>query len=119
MNRLFPTLLLCIAANLGNAALAAPPFFAGPPQFRDQQDGMDSQRLRELRLREAIDRGELSREEAKRLRQYYRRHDALRPYPPQSGMASQPYGRQPAEKDWRRWRKKQDRLNALPFAAPD
>ncbi|WP_174872877.1 hypothetical protein [Vogesella oryzae] len=118
MNRLFPTLLLCIAANHGNAALAAPPLFAGPQPFRDQQDGGDTLRLRELRLKEAIDRGELSPEEARRLRQFYRRHEAVRPFPPASGLDNPPDGQQEG-KGWRRWRKKQDRLNAQPFAAPD
>ncbi|SCK11391.1 hypothetical protein [Vogesella sp. LIG4] len=116
MNRLFPTLLFCVAASLGGEAALARPLFFGPPSGFAQQDRVDSLRLRELRLKEAIDRGELSPEEADRLRQHYRQHELLRPNL-QPGPASEPA--HSPQKEWRRWRKNQDRLNAAPFTAPD
>ncbi|MFC3626687.1 hypothetical protein ACFOKJ_11195 [Vogesella amnigena] len=105
-----------MATALGSVAWAAPPWLAG--QQAEQVERLDSLRLRELRLKEAVERGELSREEARRLRRYYRRHDAVRLPVPADAVDSQPDA--PAgRKDWHRWRKKQDRLNAAPFNEPD
>ena len=118
MNRLLSMLLLCMLTSLGASAWAAPPWFAGQALPVEHKERLDSLRLRELRLKEAVERGELSREEARRLRQYYRRHDAVRlPLPPEAAE-NQPDGRS-GKKDWHRWRKKQDRLNAVPFNEPD
>lgn len=104
-------IVLACNAGLALADDAPPPRL--PPLKRP-----DTLKLRELRLREAVLRGEISEEEAQRLRQFYRRHDAIRLYPSPKRLASMPPGDAPPPKDWLRWRRKQDRLNAPP-PAPD
>ena len=110
MKPLLSMLLCCMAANLAAVAQAdePPPGMQAPPLARP-----DALRLRELRLREAVMRGEISAEEAQRLRQFYHRHDAMRLNLPPRRQASAPGGDE-APKAWQRWRKKQDRLNAPP-----
>jgi|UPI0003646375 hypothetical protein len=110
MKSLLSMLLCWLVFSAGNAAHANPPpqGINAPPLER-----ADALRLRELRLREAVVRGEISEEEARRLRQFYRRHDAIRLHLPPDRLASMPAGEAPP-KAWQRWRKKQDRLNAPP-----
>lgn len=110
MKPLLSMLLCWVMLGIGNAAHASPP----PPGINTPpQERADVLRLRELRLREAVVRGEISEEEARRLRQFYRRHDAIRLHLPPDRLASMPAGEAPP-KAWQRWRKKQDRLNAPP-----
>jgi len=60
--------LLLLALLAGNSALAAPPWRVdnGPPAW--QAEAPPPHRLRDLRLREAVERGELTREEARAAR---------------------------------------------------
>ncbi len=105
------SMLLCWAMlGISNAAHASPPPPGTTPPMLERADVL---RLRELRLREAVVRGEISEEEARRLRQFYRRHDAIRLHMPPARLASMPAAEAPP-KAWQRWRKKQDRLNAPP-----
>jgi len=108
---IFTGILLAFTSYAAFADDAPPPRL--PPLERP-----DTLKLRELRLREAVARGEISEDEAQRLRQFYRRHDAIRLYPPHKRQASAPGGDGPPPKDWLRWRRKQDRLNAPPPALP-
>lgn len=110
MKPLLSMLLCWVMLGIGNAAHASPP----PPGINTPPlERADVLRLRELRLREAVVRGEISEEEARRLRQFYRRHDAIRLRLPPDRQASMPAEEAPP-KAWQRWRKKQDRLNAPP-----
>ncbi|UDM16308.1 hypothetical protein [Vogesella sp. XCS3] len=110
MKSLLSMLLCWLVFSAGNTALANPP---PPGNNAPPLERADALRLRELRLREAVVRGEISEEEARRLRQFYRRHDAIRLHLPPDRLASMPAGEAPP-KAWQRWRKKQDRLNAPP-----
>lgn len=110
MKPLLSMLLCWIMLGIGNAAHASPPPPGTPPPVLERADVL---RLRELRLREAVVRGEISEEEARRLRQFYRRHDAIRLHLPPARQASMPAEEAPP-KAWQRWRKKQDRMNAPP-----
>jgi hypothetical protein len=109
MKPLLSMLLCCMAANFATVAQADEP----PPGMPAPLARPDALRLRELRLREAVVRGEISTEEAQRLRQFYHRHDAMRLNMPPRRQASAPAGDE-APKAWHRWRKRQDRLNAPP-----
>ncbi len=66
--------LLLLALLAGHSALAAPPFRVGngPPAW--QAEAAPPHRLRDLRLREAVERGELTREEARALKRQRRWH---------------------------------------------
>ena len=108
-----PLLSILLGILLASASHTAVADDAPPPRL-PPLERPDTLKLRELRLREAVVRGEISEEEAQRLRQFYRRHDAIRLYPPHKRQASMPAGDQPPPKDWLRWRRKQDRLNAPP-----
>lgn len=101
--------LLAVSLQQAHADDPPPPL---PPLERP-----DTLKLRELRLREAVLRGEISEEEALRLRQFYRRHDAMRLHLPPRRLSSMPANDAPPPL-WQRWRKKQDRLNAPPPAPP-
>lgn len=115
MKLLLPPLICCLLLSLPHLAHADEPLPGPGPGLQAERN--DTLRLRELRLREAVLRGEISEEEARRLKKFYRHHDALRLQPPHR-LASMPGG-EPPPQAWRRWRKKQDRLNAPPGRADD
>ncbi|GHD70583.1 hypothetical protein ACFSQE_01995 [Vogesella fluminis] len=98
--------LLLLALLAGNSALAAPPWRAdnGPPAW--QAGAAPPHRLRDLRLREAVERGELTREEAHALKQLRRWH-----YLPPDGDAAGPgprHERGDRPPHHQRWRQQQD-----------
>lgn len=111
MKSLLSIIIAALLGGLPTLASASPP---GPPPGAPpwEQPPPETQRLRELRLREAVLRGEISEEEAHRLRRFYKRHDAMRLPPGRRHLASQPAGESPPPKAWQRWRKKQDTLYA-------
>lgn len=111
-----PLLSILLGILLASASHTAVADDAPPPRL-PPLERPDALKLRELRLREAVVRGEISEEEARRLRQFYRRHDAIRLHPPHKRQASAPGNEAPPPKDWLRWRRKQDRLNAAPAPA--
>lgn len=112
MKPLLSMISAILLATLAAGAAAAPPPDAPllPPEQKAQPD-THKQKLRDLRLREAVLRGDISEEEARRLRHLHKRHDALRLPPQRRQQASLPAQDAPP-KAWHRWRKKQDTLNA-------
>lgn len=94
-------------------ALGAAHARADTPPAPQPLERPDTLKLRDIRLREAVQRGEISEAEAHRLRQLYRRHDAVRLPQPRWPHASMPAADAPP-RAWHRWRKKQDRLHNPP-----
>lgn len=98
--------LLLLALLASNSALAAPPWRVdnGPPAW--QAEAAPPHRLRDLRLREAVERGELTREEARALKRLRRWH-----YLPPDGDGAERRPR-PERHDkpsrHQRWRQQQD-----------
>lgn len=109
-------LLLSILCAVNLVLLASATHADTPPPHRPPPlERPDTLKLRDIRLREAVQRGEISAAEARRLRQLYRRHDAIRLQQPAWPQASMPHADAPPHA-WHRWRKKQDRLHQPPPA---
>ncbi|MDC7713166.1 hypothetical protein PQU96_03305 [Vogesella sp. LYT5W] len=99
--------LLLLALLAGHSALAAPPWRAdnGPPAW--QAEAAPPHRLRDLRLREAVERGELTREEARALKRLRRWH-YLSPDEDGAGRGPRHERRDPPPPRHQRWRQQQD-----------